>query len=280
MAVTITDLRTVRDGADTTTGWNTGTVFTSEPTPIEATGCLGVQVSTATVDIYHATTAVDLTDSLVYVWVYPRGAMDTLTNGGMSVHLGDGADRIAFHVAGDDVAAFRHEDGPVGWQCLLLDTSNLPSLHTVRAGALATLTLTAITQMGVTFKTLAKSIGGVENCFVDIIRYANMANNDGAVLDIIGGTSVTPGTFSEIAAADRTITNQAAYGVVRELGSGLYGVQGRLRFGNATGTASSWFEDVNVAVAFEDRGVAIGRYGFIIRACCTICRGYSKRCVG
>jgi hypothetical protein len=267
MAVTITDNRTIVDEADSITGWtgNSLSLFTTDPDPIETTGSLGIVVSTATQDVYFTSAARNLTNKLVYVWVFPRGAMDTTANGGISVHLGDGTNRIAFHLAGSDVAGFRHDSGPVGWYCLLLDTSNLPAAITVRAGTLVGLNLGAITQIGATFKTLAKSVGGSQNCFIDIMRICDPSLNDKAALTIIGGTSGDPGKFSEIAALDRSTGNQQAYGVIRELGAGLFGCQSSMRFGNPTGTASSWFEDTNTSVAFESRGLTTSRYAIAIR---------------
>jgi hypothetical protein len=266
MAVIVTDNRIIVNEADAITGWiGSPTLFTADPSPVEATGAIGYVVSTATVDSYVTVGATNLSNALVYVWVFPRGAMDTTAAGGISIHLGDGTNRIAFHLAGSDVAAFTHLSGPVGWYCVALDTTNLPTTFTVRAGSLANLNLSAITQIGAVFKTLAKSVGGVSNCFVDIIRYGLPANNNGAMLSISGGTSADPGKFSEIAETDRLTTNQRAHGIIHELGAGLFGVQGSLRFGDAVGTSSSWFEDKNVSVAFEARGFSTTRYRIAIR---------------
>jgi hypothetical protein len=103
MAVTVTDLRTVPAGptgnaqADATAGWGgaSATVYTTNPAPIELTGCLGIVVSTTTADVYFNVTSRNMSDDLVYVWVLPRGEMDTLVNGGYSIFLGDGTDQIA-----------------------------------------------------------------------------------------------------------------------------------------------------------------------------------------
>lgn len=266
MSVLITDHRTVWNEADSITGWAGGspTLFTADPDPVEATGCIGVVVSTATVDSYFATTATDLQNKLVYVWQLPRGAMDTYINGGQSIHIGDGTNRVAYHVAGSDKAAFRHDTGPVPWQCAVIDTSNLPTLLTTRAGSAAALNLASITQVGATYKTLAKSVGGVSNCFTDIIRIGDPTLNNGAMLSITSGSAADPGTFAQIALGDRRITTLAGHGIVRELGAGAYGIQGKLRFGNATGTDSSWFEDTSVSVVFEDRDLLNTRYGIFI----------------
>lgn len=266
MAVLITDHRTTWDEADSTTGWAGGAagLFTADPDPVESTGCIGVVVSTATVDSYYATTATNLSNKLVYVWANLKGAMDTYTNGGAGIHIGDGTNRIAFHVGGSDVAGFRHDTGPVEWQCYVVDTSKLPTTTSVRQGSLAALNTGSITQIGMTFKTLAKSKGGVANCFTDIIRIADPTLNNGATISITSGSSTDPGTFAQIATADRQTGNLEGYGIVRQLGVGAFGVQGKLRFGNATGTSGSWFEDGGVAVVFEDRGLETTRYGIYI----------------
>lgn len=262
MAVTVTDTRTTPSEADATTGWtgsNTLTVYTTDPSPVEATGCLGMVVSTATQNLYFTIASANLANTLIYVWMFPRGAMDTTANGGQALQIGDGTDRIGFHLAGSDVAAFRHEDGPVGWQCLMLDTGNLPAAATAYAGVTANLTLSAVTQLGAGFKTLAKSVGGVDNCFTDAIRYGNGG------LRITAGTSGAPGLFSEIAADDRTTTTGKGYGIIRELGTGLFGVQGPLTFGDTAGTTATFFADTSTSVVFEDRGVRGGRYFIVVQ---------------
>lgn len=265
MAVTLTDHRTIWNEADSITGWTgSPTLFTADPDPVESTGSIGYVVSTATVDAFFTGSSTDLTNKLVYVWTLPRGAMDTLANGGISIHVGDGTDRMAYHVGGSNYAGFRHTAGPSRWENFVLDQGNLPTAKTTRAGAEGSLGWNAITQIGATFKTLAKSVGGASNCFVDIIRIGDLSVNNGCVLSVTGGTSGDPGTFAQIAAADQSTANQVAHGLVRELAPGLYGVQGPLRFGNATGTAASWFEDKNAAVSFESRGLRTTVYGIYI----------------
>ena len=143
MAVTITDTRTLVDHADAVGSWvspvrgESITLFTTDPAPVEATGCLGIAVSIETSDILFPITAVDLIDTLVYVWVLANGTMETLVNGGVAVILRDATpDEIGYHIAGSDVAGFRHSDGPVGWQCVVMDTGTLPSNTTALAGTL------------------------------------------------------------------------------------------------------------------------------------------------
>lgn len=269
MAVTVTDNRTTWDAADSTTNWTGGTVtlVTADPDPIEATGHIGNVVSSTTVDCYFASNPlsglVNLTNKLIYAWALPLGAMDTLANGGVAILIGDGTNRVGYHLAGSDTAVFRHNSGQPTYQCLVWDEASRPATTTTRAGVLGNLNVTVIYQIGVMFKTLAKSKGGTANCFVDIIRILDTSVNNGCALTISGGTSGDPGTFAQIAAEDSSVANVKAHGVVRLLGSGAVGVQGPLRFGD-TASGSSWFEDTNTTVVFEDRGLAASRYKIFI----------------
>ena len=270
MAVTITDTRTLVDHADAVGTWTspvageTLNLFTTDPNPVEPTGSLGMAVSTQTSDILFPISAVDLSDVLIYVWVLANGTMDTEANGGIAMVLLDATpDEIGYHLAGSDIAAFRHSDGPVGWQCLLLDTAIkivTPGNFTNLAGLEANLDFTNITGIGAMYKTLSKALGGASNCFTDTIRYGN----NGIIIG--GGTTGARGTFAEMAADDRSETNAKAWGIIRELGAGVFGVQGPLTFGHTGATAAHWFQDTNVVVAFEDRNIGTARYFFDVVA--------------
>lgn len=264
MAVTVVEERTTINTADATTGWTgsaTVSLFTEEPDPVEGTGCLGMVVSNATQDAYVTVSALDLSASpeLIYFWIFHRAVLDTTANGGIGIQLGDGTNRVVFHLAGSDVDGFRHAEGPVGWQCLVLDPTNLPSTFTVRAGTRAGLNLAAITQIGVGFKTLAKAVGGATNCFWDISRRAA----PGQGLRVAGGTSGDPGTWAQLAAEDRNVGADRAHGIVRRLGAGVFGVQGHLTFGDPT--SDTYFEDVNATVVFEDRNLSPDRGWFGVK---------------
>lgn len=258
MAITITDTRAIANEADDTTGW-TGNVGagTSAPDPVESTARLGTQVSSETQDVYYTDgTPRNLTDSLFYIWGLPGGVLDTTANGGIAVILGDGTNTIAYTVGGADGSAFRHEDGPVFWQCYVIDTANPPASTRAISGSAGAINFGSITQFGISYTTLAKSVGGAENCFTDISRYG------GNGLIITAGTSGDPSDFSQLALADRGIGNQQAYGVCRRLGAGLFGLQGSLTIGDSTGTSSTWFQTQSASAVFEDRGFSTTRYFF------------------
>lgn len=275
MAVIITDTRVVISESDATTGWTASdgvSVFTSAPSPVEASGSLGQQVSNALESAYVTITSADLSDTLVYCWLLPGGVLDdnigtSSGDAGIQIYLGDGTNDRGYAVGGSNEAAFRHNDGPVLWQCFALDTSNLPTTFTNFVGAGAP-TLTTITRIGNAFRTLVKSVGGVENCFMDILYYGNGG------LIITGGGTGTEGKFSEIALRDRSETDHpgqnvasatgAAYGICRELGTSSFGLQGALTFGDAAGTGSVDFEDGGVSVLFEDRNFGTNKYGLTV----------------
>lgn len=267
MAVIVTDVRTLLNDADSITNW-TGTVaallFTADPDPVEATGHVGFPVSNQTAVQFVTIPSTDFTGKIIYAWALGLGAMDTLVNGGIGITVGDGTNRVSYHLSGSDTAVFRHNSGNPTYQCLILDQSSLPANSTVNAGSAAALNWAAITQVGIQFKTLAKAKGGSQNCWIDAIKLLDTSLNNGAALSITGGTSGTPGKFSEIAADDALTTSGKAYGVIRQLGAGVFGVQGPLRFGESTGTSSSWFQDSDVSVVFEQRGLTTSRYKIFI----------------
>jgi hypothetical protein len=257
MAVTITDLRTTRNEADATTGWvgsATPTLFTSNPDPVESTGHLGQVVSTTRAYLVHQATAINLTNTLIYVWFQPGPAMSSTANDGFGVVLGDGTNRIQYKIGGSDKSVFRHNIGVPTYNCMVLDTANLPATPYVWVGVAANLNLAAITEIGSGCQTTQKSVGGVSNVFTDVVRYGNGG------LRISGGASGTPGKFKEISDLDGSTTNALAYGVIRELGDGVYGIQGSLTFGNATGTDSSWFEETSKTLVLENRGLGKDKY--------------------
>jgi hypothetical protein len=270
MAVIVTDNRTTRNEADAITGWTgTGTLtaFTSDPVPIEATAQIGATVGVAIFDIYHTAASANLSDAVVYCWTFSRLALGTTTaaNGGLMIYLGDGTHAGAWKIAGSDKASFRHDTGPVGWQCPALDTTSLPASPVNRQGSGgASVNFSAITRVGVTVNSLVAAPGMNPTFHVDIVRILDPSLNNGCALTITGGTSGSPGTFSEIAAEDRLTTNLKAHGIIRELGTGVFGVQGPLRFGNPTGSDSSWFEDKNATLIFEDRGFRTTLYKVFI----------------
>lgn len=256
VALTATDARTTLSEADAITDWTSGCVlYTADPDPIESTGCLGIIVSNALGGLRYAFPAADYSNTLIYVWMLAMGAMATKANQGSTILVTDGTNVIHYEIAGADVASFRHDlTQNVRWQCMVLDTDNLPDFYEV-SGSESSLDWGNLTGIGAGFRTLAKAKGNVENCFVDVIRCGVGG------LIITAGTSGDPGEFSEIAAEDADNSDDKALGICRQLGAGMFGLQGMLTFGDNAGSTATYFKDSNVTVAFEDRGLATNRYG-------------------
>lgn len=271
MAATVTDNRTIIDEADATTNW-TGSVtislVTSDPTPIESTGCLGQRNNNTTTDMYRGSlTAINFLagqtpgPSLIYVWVFPRTVPDTKANGGIAIQLGDGTNRIAYHVGGIDESGFRHELGPTLWQCFVLDTAKADAggnySVTVKAGSESSLNFGAITQVGIHFKATVGAQGNVPNTYVDIMRYAPI----GVGLTITG----TNGVMTDIVSADDNIGNQEAFGIIRQLATGVYGLQGVLKIGDASGSANTSFSITNETIVFPGFVIDTNKYQIILQ---------------
>ena len=246
------------DGTDSWTNNNSPSSGTSEPDPVEATGWEGMDVSNRTDYAYTTITSDDYSGGgTLSIWMRPGGVMDTQTNGGVQIVVGDGTNVIGYHVGGSDKSGFRHEDGLIEWTCFVLDLANKPANNTAIAGSEASLNEAAITQVGVQFKTLAKAVGGATNCFWDICRFAD---NGDAIVFVGGTTSGAAGDMSEAAAIDRSTGNQQAYGVVRELGAGVYGIQGNITLGNSASSSDQYWSETNVTYAWEDRGLSSNNY--------------------
>ena len=260
MAITITDNRIVLDEVDATTGWTATDgpiLFTSGPTPVEASGCLGLTASTSTEDAYVAITSDDYSGGgSLFVWITNRAAFDTTVNGGIGIQVGDGTNRIAYHVGGSDGTGFRHNEGPVDWVCFQIDLANKPANFSAIAGSEASLNEAAITQVGVYFETLAKSVGGADNCFWDIVRFAD----NGVGIEVYGGTSGAHEVWETVSVSDRAVGTLQAHGVIRKVGSGAYSIQGNISVGDATGTAATYIDSSGETFLWEDRGQSTNNY--------------------
>jgi hypothetical protein len=270
MAITLNDNRQLIDEADGLTDW-TGhdATDTTDPVPIEASNWVGANVGAEIFVGYHTIAATDLSDAVIYAWVFSRLSLGDTddANGGLMIMLADATpDRIGYKVNGADLAAFRHDEGPTGWQCPALDTTSLPASPLVDAGDAGNIDLVNIVEVGTIVNSLVAAPGMNPTYNVDIMRYLDVAESgiDGCAADIVGGTEGDPGIFSEIAVADRAIGDLQAHGLVRQLAAGVVGCQGPLRFGNATGTAASWFEDSNGTMVFEGRGFRTDLYKIFI----------------
>lgn len=255
MAVTITDTRTLLSAAETTTGW-TGVDQAESTVAIEGTNSVTGTLNIATGQAYYTTTARDVSNTIIYVWSNNFAQQGSWLDAdpANALYISDGTNGVSFKMAGSDRKVFSHSNASPDWDCLVLDGSQASTMNTngltvERTGSFAGLNLASITDFGSDFTTLSKGLGGGINISVDAIRIGN----DGLVVG--GGLTGDRGIFSEISALD---AGTDAYGLIRELITGVYGLQGPLTFGSATGT--SWFDDSGVVVAFENRDIGNDKY--------------------
>ena len=261
MALSVVDNRIVLNQCDSTTGWTATdgpALFTTSPDPIEVSGCLAMQVSNRIEDAYTTITSDDYSGGgSLSIWIQDRAAFVSVALVGQAIQVGDGTNRIGYTVGGSDGTAFRHDTGPVKWACFLLDLANKPANFVEIAGAEASLNEAAITQVGVYFETNVKSVGGTDNCFWDIIRYAD----PGVGIEVYGGTLGTPETLDTLAALDRADTNLiGALGIIRELGAGLYGIQGNINLGDPTTTNDTYIDIFGDVLTWEARNLSVANH--------------------
>jgi hypothetical protein len=270
VAVSIKDNRTTINDAQATTNW-TGAGYGTTTVSAEDTLAVAESLATTSGQIYYTdATSRNLGTSpgtLVYIWTFNNALQDAwdASPPPNALLLGDGTDRIGFDMAGADRRVFNHLEGPSGldvnsWQCLVLDTGQAGTMNSagntyVVAGSYAALNFAAITQFGASFDTNSKALGGGYNVAVDIIRFGN----DG--IDVQGGTTGARGTFTELATADRSRSADAAHGIFRAYSPPTaFGCQGPMSFGDNDGTTTTYFEDSNAVVIFEDRNIGNDKY--------------------
>jgi hypothetical protein len=260
MAITITDNRLVLNQVDAVTGWTATdgpTLFTVEPTPVEATGCLAMQVSQGTENAYVSITSDNYSNGgSLFILMADRAEFDTTVNGGIGIIVGDGTNRIAYHVGGSDGTGFRHDIGLVKWASFQIDLANKPANFTVLTGTEAALNEAAITQVGVYFLTVAKSVGGADNCFWDIIRWAD----NGVGIQFYGGTVGTPESWDTLTIQDRANGNLQGHYLIRKVGEGVYDIQGNISIGDAIGTNSTYINADTEVFVFGDRGQSVNNF--------------------
>jgi hypothetical protein len=269
MALRIRDRRIiVTEAEDETVGWTPGSYGTTNTDVAEQANAVAESIAIGDAASYFTLAAgsVDLSNTLVYVYTFNNALQNPWDNTipPQALLLGDGTNRIAFHMAGGNRRVFNHLEGPTAWQNLVLDGSQAANMDSAGnsyadAGSFASLDLTTITNFGNYFETLSKALGGGYNVATDIIRYGNLG------LYVVGGTINDRGTFSELASSDRRILDQTAHGIFRAYTTIAFGVQGPLTFGygqGGGGAIDSYFEDSGVVVVFEDRNISDDKYFF------------------
>jgi len=273
MAVTVVDNRSIlyQDGLTNITGASTSeTGFFAE-----STGCAAEAYNETTGQIYWSGTTPNFTttgNELIYVWsaivATQNGFKEAIpSDSSHAMYLSDGTNALLIYQAGNDRAVFKHSETQVSFECFLIDIDYLSTVNTngdlaVTAGTFASFNSASTTMdVGAHYTTLSKALGGGNNCYLDIIRYGGLSQG----LQIRGGTTGDRGTFSEIAAEDRSTADGKAHGIIREYTGGAYGVQGTIRLGDET-TGTSYFESTNESLTYEDRLVGDDKFGLFTDA--------------
>lgn len=245
MALTVVKNLTDISACENTTNWS-GTPTAGTTLVREGTNALGAQVSQTTSNFIFTTASLNLTNQRVYIWASVAGLLDTKANGGIGILIGDTTNQRAYYVGGSDDLGFQ-----VGvWSCYVLDCANLPSNFTQVLGA-AGPTVSAVTRIGIRFKVTSKAQGTALNCFWDMLRY-------GTGITVYGGDSSTPIAFSDIATDDASTAAGKAYGIIRKIQTGVYGIQGDIIFGDSSGTNTFYFKDSDAVVVIEDHVAGAG----------------------
>ena len=246
MAITVTpNLTTVADGS-TTTGWTADggwSNFGSQSIVfLEGSSALEGQTSQGAGHIYFTLgTAINMTltqNRRAYGWIAPPGSFDTFANGGLRFVVGDGTNRIAYYVGGSDRSGFQRG----AWFCLTIDANNPPSTFATLAGSEANLNWAAVTELGYGVNNASKAVGNSPNTFADVLRYGT-------------GLTVTSGTTDNISfidISDDDILTANQYGIIRELATDVFGIQGDIILGDGTGTGSIDFDASDEVIVIED----------------------------
>jgi len=247
MAATVTSDFTVLWDAESTTNWTLNKGDTYSGFQRQGSYCLGDQVSqTSYTDVYSLSSAVNLDGKYIYFWVQLWGNPDTLANGGIRFRLSDGTNTIEVHVGGSDKRGMRYG----GWEafCFYCNKTYIQDnmTYTTVGGSLGSLDLTNITEVGVGWKMLSKVVGTSPNVLWDVCYY-------GTKLTVTGGSDTDPATWKDIADADASTSN--AWGVISEVESGVFEIQGKLVFGDSSGTGSVYFKDTSKLLVFKDMWV-------------------------
>jgi len=252
-APTYSLIGTVITSADSATNWSAGALDTDSE--IQGTGCIGNKVSNATQIFlydYSGTGSFDFSaggadwGNVIVVWLNClTPTLDTLTNGGLRIQVGDGTNTGDWYVGGDGSVAGDPYKG--GWFPFVVHPNTQFDAVT---GSWTTSgnpgQLTAVDRFGGVVKTVSTIMGNFNNGLIDQIVV-------GEGLRIEDGDPSDPATFTGLVAADEGTKNNK-YGFVRS-DSGVIFAQGKIEVGHDTGTTTTYFEDSGKKIIFTDAPV-------------------------
>lgn len=226
MALTVTvNGYALISNCDATSGWSP-TPTLDQVMQIQGTGCMATQVKSTTSSVYAVSGTWNLSGKLLYVWMCVNGLTDTKANGGFRIVLSDGTNTGTWYVGGGLAS--------LGWNCFCIDPASTPTTGNA-------VDESAITSIGVQFKTLTTVVGAsTNNCFWDFVYVATSFQFTSGATDAINMADIESSISS------------SSYGCVILEKSGTYLAQGRFVFGDDSSTGSMDFEDENAVLSFPE----------------------------
>lgn len=218
-------------------------------------------------NVADGTFNIDMSDMTVYMMI-KFGTPETFANLGGLFVFGDGADAaggdiIGYTCVGADVTGLPYQ---FGFFCMKLDVSEVvasPGTNNVDYfqynGVEANMDHTAVLQIGYGTFSLVKAVSTTPNAWCDGIYYIA---NDSYAVSIIGGTSGTPETMTDVVGDDINV----GMGLFNNPKGTEYGFFGPTEWGAATGdtyftsTGEQWY-----FIGDNQGGAAIGANHFPFR---------------
>ena len=249
MAVTLdsTDFTTI-DDAEAIAGWNPNGSINMEAldttSQVEGSNCIETRVNSGVGSIVnnHGTgnPGGDITGEHLFFWVKLSQSINTKANGGTRLRISSSTEGTTnfgeWDVYGSDLQVVVYN----GW--LMVTVDPLKPFDAVNGTPPA---INSIASTGCRLDFLSGNGKALATC--DLLKFGNF-------LEIRGGTTGDRGTFAEIATDDES----SALGLVRPLG-GAFFTNCELQFGD-DGTGTSFFEDSNEVLFFEDLPMSAALY--------------------
>lgn len=215
-------------------------------------------------DSAGATFNIDLSDSTVYIPIKDNG-YDLANVVGAGIVFGDGTDRIGYSAGGSDALGLPYQKV---FNVFKLDGSDAAANpgtadvdHHVFAGVEANLDFTQVTIVGYGGIHNAKAQGNVANVYISGIYYISNASYAASIL---GGTSGTPETMTDLVGDDETV---GAAMFSNPIGDAFY-IYAPTEWGDSAGVTTTAFEGTDEQwyyVGDNGGGRAIGVGNFFFR---------------
>ena len=228
------------DDADSVGNWTASGAMSmdslSTVAPVEGTGAIECRVNAGVAELLISRGSQDMENTHLRGWLKLAQGLETVALGGARLRIGDLTDYGEWNIYGSDKQITVYN----GWMALCVDI--LRPFDDVLGTPPA---ITAILDSG--FRINWLNGNGKDLDVADRVWFGNL-------LFIEGGTTGDRGTFAEIVVDDES----NGYGLIRPTG-GVFFANSECAFGEE-GTATSFFEDSNEVLIFEDLPVSGALY--------------------